>query len=795
MHGGALRSAHTSQFGPRATLWTLLRCLALFVCALPTGGCCCYTGLKIDPNGKCLLTSEPRAFKQDPGCRKPWDDATLTVTPAKVVAPVGSEVVVVGTVCGNDGFTHVGERVEWMLPPGGVGQFVDFSQASHFGQLVSGPNRARKIDNTYVISKALRQYTALTRGTPAVVDDVRVNRGSAWVSVTSPVEGTSHVTAYAPDVYGWDQRQKTAVIHWLNARWTFPPSASNPVGTKHLMTTSVVRATDGAPVAGYRVRYEIQDGPPAGFAPDGGTMIEVPTDAVGQARAELVQLQATPGVNRINVQVIRPEDLITGGGERLIVAQGSATKTWTSGEADLAVRMTGPTEIAPGSNVTYRVNVTNSSVRPAGQVSISNPIPPGMTFVSSNPPVSPVGNRIEYRLPELQSGQTEQLEFTLRADQPGSMTNCTTARAADGRTATDCVTTTVVASALDVRINGPREALVGEEVTFEVQVTNRGNQPAQGLVVVDRFDTGLEHQISASPIERDLETIPPGQTRRVAVTFRVRQPGRLCNRAEIRGGGVVRGTAEACVDAFEAQRGQRANLAVRKSGPTRAVAGGKAEFLIDVTNNGPGPVTNLRITDTYDPSLEPIEATDGYTTSAGSIVWGIDRLPVGKTVRLQVNCRCRQAAGRACNRVMVTTAEGSRADDEICVEISPASGGLELVVTDLRDSVQVGRELTYEIVVRNTRRTPDQRIALTVTAPPEMTPVRIGTGGPQETQFTIDGRTIRFEPVREMRAGESLRYEVRMRAERPGEVRLRAVLSSAGSVTPIVQEETTTIVQ
>jgi hypothetical protein len=33
------------------------------------------------------------------------------------------------------------------------------------------------------------------------------------ITVTSPVEGTSYVTAYAPSVYGWDRHQQTAAIY------------------------------------------------------------------------------------------------------------------------------------------------------------------------------------------------------------------------------------------------------------------------------------------------------------------------------------------------------------------------------------------------------------------------------------------------------------------------------------------------------------------------------------------------------------------------------------------------------
>ena len=58
--------------------------------------------------------------------------------------------------------------------------------------------------NTYAIGMTSSSYLCLSRGTPTPTDDLAVERGQAWVAVTSPVEGVSYVTAYAPGVKAWD---------------------------------------------------------------------------------------------------------------------------------------------------------------------------------------------------------------------------------------------------------------------------------------------------------------------------------------------------------------------------------------------------------------------------------------------------------------------------------------------------------------------------------------------------------------------------------------------------------------
>src|SRR3569623_1411787 len=152
----------------------------------------------------------------------------LCISPQRVVAPVGAEVVLKAAVCDQKGLTTANEKVEWMIAPGGVGQFIALGQRNWydylFGSTTTSPN---KITSTYAVNTTQSNYVCLNRGTPDGGDDVPVIKGQAWVTVTSPIEGTSRVTAYAPNVYGWQERQRTATNYWTDAVWHYPHTASN----------------------------------------------------------------------------------------------------------------------------------------------------------------------------------------------------------------------------------------------------------------------------------------------------------------------------------------------------------------------------------------------------------------------------------------------------------------------------------------------------------------------------------------------------------------------------------------
>ena len=141
----------------------------------------------------------------------------VCITPNTLVAPIGTQVVLLAAVRSREDFLLTNERVEWSIAPCGVGQFLDVS-ANWFSDLLFGEFERGKVGPTLAVSTTSRSSFTLTRGTPNPADDVPVLAGQAWVSLTSPVEGVSQVTAYAPNVVGWQTNKHVATIRWVDPR-------------------------------------------------------------------------------------------------------------------------------------------------------------------------------------------------------------------------------------------------------------------------------------------------------------------------------------------------------------------------------------------------------------------------------------------------------------------------------------------------------------------------------------------------------------------------------------------------
>lgn len=831
--------------------------LAAALWALCVSGCATWQWPRIDPSGERIFLPPQSAVVPAnpivPGL--PVAQENITITPGRVIAPVGSEVVMQAGLCAPDRNLMPGQRVEWLLDPAGVGQIVAVGEKGCCLNPLNWFHPTYKADNGYAVAYTARQTLTITRGTIDPTDDVSILPGQSWATFTSPTEGTTKVTAYASAVRSWDRRKATAMIHWVDAQWIFPPPAINPVGSRHVFTTAVQRHTTGTPLEGYLVRYEILGGPPAAFAPGNADTVEVPTDQLGQASVEIFQTTHQPGVSRIGIQIIRPP--VPGDNTRLVLGTGTTTKTWTSTETapPLTLRTTGPGQAAVGAAATYRIEVTNPGDAQVSGVLVSHQLPQngqGLNFVGANPQPQTTGPTLQWRLGDLGPQQTAAIEVHYRADRPGTANVCAAVQSTDGQAAQDCATTVFTAPVLEVRLVGPQQAIVGETVRFQATIANRGTAAATGLLIRDAYDAGLRHKVAVSPIERDLEDIAPGESRSIALTFTVVQAGQLCHELSVLSQGNVLGTARACVVASAAavvpptqgpatqppgeapqtqpptqtpstqppaEPERHPAMEVEKRGPQQLAVGETAEFYMTVTNTGNVALTHVSVSDSYELALEPLEASGGYTVGRDALVWERAQLAPGDSWKLRVNCKCLTPAQKACNRMTVTSDQTPPMADDACVAIVPAADEGPAKVkpqppvqppqegpkTQPQQQPQASKlTLAISDLADPVRAGEKETYKIFVTNPGKASDfdvavvVTMPEGATLEkttarVKQTQSGRTLRFEPVAELAPGEPLTYTITVLVNQAGTAHLEAELTSRLLPAAIKQQESTEV--
>jgi uncharacterized repeat protein (TIGR01451 family) len=779
----------------------------------------------------------------------------LQLSPSRMIAPVGSEVVLLAGLCGSDGYFVTRQPIEWTLSQDSTGHFVEVgSQGRPWCARLVG-RAPKKISGSYATGTTSCSTEVITRGTTDPNDDVSLLRGQTWISVTSASEGTSRVTCMAPRVENWDQRKQTATIHWIDAQWVFPAPIVARAGQSHILATTITRRTNPAPVVGWKVRYEIVDGAPARLGTEGASVVEIDTDAFGKAAVPIVGATTQPGVTRVRVQVIRPP--APGDGlARQVVGEGFVTVTWSA--SGLAVAVAGPPTADVDQTLTYQVTVSNPGDLAARDVLVIDELPPGLRFVSGTPSgYRQFGNRIEWHLGEIGPRQARALTIDCVAQAAGEITHCVKARSAEGVEHEACAVTRVNSNALQLQMTGPPTAIVGQEVTYNIVLTNRGRQPLTGLRLQDTYDPGFRHSIP-SPIKRLVGPMDPGEQRQLEVTFTVVQPGQICHMLQITADGGHSAAQRACLTAHPAPTGPApptvpqtqpapqaepeppqpaaaAEMTVEKSAPTQSRVGEIVDFGILVRNVGQVAITNIRIADEYPDSLQPLAASPGRQLVDTQIVWTVERLMPGESLKRFVRCKCVEANVNACNRVTVTADGGLQKEDQACIQIQAipppvvpqtegvppgqdqpmieppvpptnghatpteeprpaASGELRLAVAALDDPVKINRKTRFSVSLENDRQVSDKNIRLTIKLPEGVKTPRITSRQPVELRsISADGRTLKVKPIAEMRAGETIYFTIEVIAARAGKYKFVAEADSLRSPETVVAEEDLTI--
>jgi uncharacterized repeat protein (TIGR01451 family) len=95
--------------------------------------------------------------------------------------------------------------------------------------------------------------------------------------------------------------------------------------------------------------------------------------------------------------------------------------------ADAGVKMAAPDSVVIGSNITFTISVTNSGPEPALNIVVTDPLPAGLSFVSTSASsfVNSAGTIIA-NLGDLASGAAATFTITATATSVGSLTNVTT---------------------------------------------------------------------------------------------------------------------------------------------------------------------------------------------------------------------------------------------------------------------------------------------------------------------------------------------------------------------------------
>lgn len=805
---------------------------------LPSGS---YTTLNTpDDCGSCGLLPEP-AFTRPPvppRCDSPAatlgppaKDQCFSLHPAKqgeliliptnVVAPVTAEVIVVGGICGSTGQFVSGRKLEWTLSQESVGNFIEVGTGPHASCVKLVHHNRGKQSANYATSTTSRHAMRIDRGTASTLDDVAVSKGQSWITISSPTEGTSYVTCWSPASEGWDKRRKTTRIHWLDAAWSLPPNAAALSGQEHELEVLVQKGTNGQPVQGWQVEYEVLPGSvPVGFSPTLSTKAKVTTDENGKAVIRVRQPvdQIGPGVSNIQVTLIRPENQL-GTKERLTVATSVTSITWSA--PALTLRASGPPTVGRGGQLVYQVDVSNPGDLPAENVRIAIGKPDAIELVSSSPNPTEYGAQWIWQLGTLPPRSAPQrINVVARAVGGGQLKTCFVAAASNIEKQIEaCVDTKIETPCLGFRFeNEPQQVPVGQTANYRMVISNQCEQPLTNIRVEADFDPGFQLPGETSPIGLEPFDLPFGGSRTLELPLQVVSAGNHCLRIAItaEGGHTLR--AQTCLGA---EQTPIEAMDIQIQGPAMIKQAAPTPYVIQITNTGNLPLQDLEFHARFSPELAPRNSNLSMSWVNEVLVGKLSTLDAQASTLVNLMVEGVVPTDQAAFEVWAV-AGGLQTETKVAAiqvmppvvpvvpqPASPADGGdpemngpdirvptaertnkLVLSLTKLNDPVDLGEPGGVLIGIVNDRDQMDENIEVMVLLPPGLE--YLGGRETDSLKLQLDGENPRVlrGRRREVRAGDELTVTLRVNPTRVGDQTVQVSVVSSLTTTPLEDEVT-----
>ena len=428
----------------------------------------------------------------------------------------------------------------------------------------------------------------------------------------------------------------------------------------------------------------------------------------------------------------------------------------------------------------YRICLENRSKAAAHHVVVRDPVPGTAQFVRATPEPTSREPELIWQLGTLDGGSCREIVLVLKPTGAGDITNCARVQFEHG----ECVTTRIARPALKISKCGPKQAVLYDSLNYEISVTNTGKVEATGLAVTDTLPEGLEHKSGKSTLTWSLGKLAPGECRQVEYQVIAKKAGRLCNKAVAVAEGGLHSETESCVVVGEPK------LALEAEGPERRFVTRPATYQLTVTNPGNMPVSDVYLDAELPPGTRLVSASSGGARQKNVVRYPLGTLPAGgrQTVQLVIQA---EAPGEVILKATASAGRGLKAQAEARTIFEGATG-LTADVEVKDNPVEVGAETSYRVTVLNQGSVPATDVRIIAQIPEQMA-VKDAIGPSIHRQ---EGQQLTFDPLATLKPHGEVRYEIRVKAQQPGDVRFKVDLTAkelpAG---PVHREQSTTIYQ
>jgi uncharacterized repeat protein (TIGR01451 family) len=222
-----------------------------------------------------------------------------------------------------------------------------------------------------------------------------------------------------------------------------------------------------------------------------------------------------------------------------VLVTKDVTKQWQA--TKLGLTKVGPEMIALLGQATYDIKVDNTGDLTATGVVLTDEIPAGMRYVSSDPAGTVSGTKVSWNVGSLNKAESRSYKLVLQGTQAGLWTNTVVATSKEVGTATAQATTRVISPPeVTIKKTGPSGIFTGFTRAYTLTVTNTGAVALTDVVVTDYLPELLSYTssipagtVTGNQISWNLGTLNIGETKQIVAILGGVKSGTAVNTATV----------------------------------------------------------------------------------------------------------------------------------------------------------------------------------------------------------------------------------------------------------------------
>jgi len=437
-------------------------------------------------------------------------------------------------------------------------------------------------------------------------------------------------------------------------------------------------------------------------------------------------------------------------------------------EVLVSVEVQAPPEMNVNKEATVRLVVANTGSADAYDVVVRDELPPGLTFGSSAPmPEQADQALLTWRLGTVPAGSNRAITLKVTPTQVAPMDHAATVSFRAGSKARTRVLQPKIKVEV-VQTPSLPKVLKGQKAEFRISVTNTGDGPARGVVVLAKLSAGLAHESGErneqNSFDIPIETLGPFERRDLpAFIVDTTQGGRQTCNVKATSPDVIFDAADAEVERFvEVVEPQ---LKIQLAAPEKRYTDTIGSYELTVENPGTAPARNIQAVVTLGTQGRLVKVPPDATWDARGqrLVWSLPEIAPGEAPRkLAFDVRMESIGFYEVTAEARAENVTEKVRDKRSTDVQ-GMADVDLLVQEGKRVVDAGDQTMFLITLKNYGTKEATNIEVRAEVSPNLQ-IFETSGGPEgESQGNKEGTIVRFPKIEKISPGKELKLGIKVK--------------------------------